>query len=179
MLCNFAILLNMILFKREIAVHKRLYFKNSTGFNYVLWLIGFAIGLAIAWNAPLQTGGVFLPPSLAGLVFSAILPLALCLVFLKHRKLKLLFILLFLNGLIFGFSSVVLSLINPGAGFVIRFVYLFSQGSGSLLMLYISGTFRNRTTYKTQVILSISGIVIICVIHYLILTKGLSWICWI
>ena len=131
-------------YEREIAVHKGSYFKSSACFIYILWLIGFVIGLVIAWNAPLQTEGVFLTPSFAGLFVSSLPPVVFCLLFLRWKKEKALFVLILLNGLVYGFSSVILSLMNPGAGLIIRVAYLLSQSSASLCVLYISGTYSHR-----------------------------------
>ena len=162
-------------------MHKGSYFKSSACFIYILWLIGFVIGLVIAWNAPLQTEGVFLTPSFAGLFVSSLPPVVFCLLFLRWKKEKALFVLILLNGLVYGFSSVILSLMNPGAGLIIRVAYLLSQSSASLCVLYISGTYshRNHIAFKKLTIGCICGLVAICALHFLILTKGLLWICWI
>lgn len=179
LLCNSPEYMNF--YEREIAVHKGLFFKNTAGFIYILWLIGFMVGLAIAWNAPLQTEGVFLTPSFVGLFVSSLPPVLLCLLFSRRKKEKALFVLILLNGFLYGFSSVILSLMNPGAGFIIRVVYLLSQSSSSLLLLYISGSYRHRScfAFKKLIVCSICCLVAISVLHYIILTKGLLRICWI
>ena len=181
MLCYFAFLLNINQFERESAMHKRLYWKNHANITYIIWLISFLIGLLIAWNAPFYAGGIFLPPSFVGLFFSAVLPVVLCLLFSKAENKIALYVLGALNGFVYGFSSALIMLIFQETGSFLRVIYLLSQSSASLCVLYIGSTYRGRNDYnfKRLAVLCTSCIVVICVFHYLILTKGLLWICWI
>ena len=155
--------------------------KDRSVLNYVLWLFGFLIGFTIAWNAPLQSGGYFFPPSIAGILISSLLPVALALLFSGCKLTTALHILTGFQGLFFGFSLLAFVRIYNGGIAVIRVIYLLSQSCSSLCILYIGATqqYRNRYYLKRFSMLCMFSICIICLLHYLILMKGPLWICWI
>ena len=152
-------------------MHKIMSVKNHASFTYILWLIGFVIGLASALMAPLHTDGIFLPPTIAGLMLSSWLPVALCLLLCRRKNKALLYILICLNGFVYGFSFLYLSLIYQGIGPVLRIVYFASRSSASLCVLYASATHKCISSHRFNrlSVLCMCGMGVVCIIHYFIL----------
>ena len=149
-------------------------FRNLASSVYIVWLIGFAIGLAIAFfsvveSARLDTGIIFLPPSFAGIILSALLPVAVGLFLCRWKKQSFIYVLLGMNGLIYGFSSFYISF--SGGSSLFRGFYLISQSCACLCLLYICAIYQNMNDYGFKKLSRIFflGMGFICILHYLIL----------
>lgn len=149
-------------------------FRHLTSSVYIVWLIGFVAGLAIAFssqvgNARLDTGIIFLPPSFAGIVLSAWLPVIMGLLLCRWGKQFAILGLLAFNGLVYGFSSSFLSLMAGSA--LVRGLYLVSQSCACLCLLYICGTYQKMNDYGFKKLswILVFSMGVICVMHYLIL----------
>lgn len=170
----YCIFLYMNSFLKGNTAMNKITFRHLASSVYIVWLIGFVAGLAIAFssqvgNARLDTGIIFLPPSFAGIVLSAWLPVILGLLLCRFGNRFAISVLLAVNGLVYGFSSSFLSLMTGsplGRGF-----YLISQSCSCLCLLYICGSYQkmNDDSLKKLSCILMFSMGVICFLHYLIL----------
>lgn len=170
----YCIFLYMNSFLKGNTAMNKITFRHLASSVYIVWLIGFVAGLAIAFssqvgNARLDTGIIFLPPSFAGIVLSAWLPVILGLLLCRFGNRFAICGLLVFNGLVYGFSSSFLSLMAGCP--LVRGFYLISQSCSCLCLLYICGSYqkmKDDSLKKFSCILMFS-MGVICLLHYLIL----------
>lgn len=170
----YCIFLYMNSFLKGNTAMNKITFRHLASSVYIVWLIGFVAGLAIAFssqvgNARLDTGIIFLPPSFAGIVLSVWLPVILGLLLCRFGNRFAISVLLAVNGLVYGFSSSFISLMTGSP--VGRGVYLISQSCACLCLLYICGSYQKMNDYGLKKLswILVFGMGVICIMHYLIL----------
>ena len=159
-------------------MNRRITLWNRSGFVYIVWLISFVVGLMIsvnskAFNTPLHSGDIFMPPTFAGIAISSFLPVFFAALFSRFTSKIPMYALLLLNGIVYGFSCVLLFRLMPDDPLIVRSFLLLSQSCSILLVLFITGTHLRLNLYKFKKVCRISmlSIGIICVLHYLLLLK--------
>ena len=121
-------------------MNRRIAFSNSHLCVGAIWLVGMMIGFAFAYFqntsiAPNNFGGIFMSPSLLSIFLSSVLPIGAALLVWRLRIYYIVYIILFINGLVFGFCSLYLSNLLGYSLFVTHLLFMFSQSCCSTLLV--------------------------------------------
>ena len=143
----------------------------------VYWLLGLLCGSFLCFflrpvSSHLSYNHFLIPSSFFGIIVSAFLPVLLAIVF-SHFQLHLFFnAVLFTNGLLHGYCSLLLCIISGHGGWFISVFSLFSQSCCSALLVAFSSVIvhsKRHYRFQTYFVFLVSSF-ICCLLDYCLIS---------
>lgn len=164
-------------------MNRRIAFSNQYAAISILWLAGLMIGMAFTYSikasiASIDFGDIFMPASFASIALTTIAPICLVLFFGYTRLNYLIYIVLLVNGFLYGLCSMFLSHLSGNISWFTQLLFTFSQRCSSTLLVFLCslllcGWRKDRIPISLSIV---AASVTVCFFDYFVISKLLFFI---